>query len=65
MGTFKIVILLLISFSGFAALAGKTKIEPPRNFDNAFAGTRSDMFGIASCIYNVSTGIARCAENLS
>jgi hypothetical protein len=53
-GIFKIVILLLISFAGFGALAGKTKIDPPNNFDNAFAGTRNDIFGISSCIYNVS-----------
>ncbi|KAJ9123729.1 hypothetical protein QFC24_003503 [Naganishia onofrii] len=51
-GVFKIVILLLISFAGFGALAGKTKVEVPNNFINAFEGTRNDMFGIASCIYN-------------
>ncbi|ODN78785.1 hypothetical protein L202_04340 [Cryptococcus amylolentus CBS 6039] len=51
-GFFKIVILLLISFAGFGALAGHTKIDPPHNFDNAFDGTRSDIFGIAACIYN-------------
>ncbi|KAJ9123357.1 hypothetical protein QFC22_001556 [Naganishia vaughanmartiniae] len=51
-GVFKIVILLLISFAGFGALAGKTKVEVPNNFVNAFEGTRNDMFGIASCIYN-------------
>jgi hypothetical protein len=53
MGVFKIVILLLISCAGFAGLAGKTRVEVPNNFVNAFEGTRNDMFGIASCIYNV------------
>lgn len=53
-GLFKIVILLLISFAGFAALAGHTKGPAPNNFTNAFAGTRSDIYGIAQCIYNVS-----------
>ncbi|KAI5455476.1 methionine permease [Naganishia albida] len=52
MGVFKVVILLLISFAGFAALAGRTRVEVPNNFLNAFDGTRNDMFGIASCIYN-------------
>lgn len=59
MGFFKIIILLLISFAGFAALAGRTRVEVPNNFINAFEGTRNDMFGIASCIYNVSAN-ARC-----
>lgn len=54
MGVFKIVIMLLISFAGFGALAGRTKVEVPNNFVNAFEGSRNDMFGIASCIYNVS-----------
>ncbi|GHJ86259.1 hypothetical protein NliqN6_2661 [Naganishia liquefaciens] len=52
MGVFKIVIMLLISFAGFGALAGRTKVEVPNNFANAFEGSRNDMFGIASCIYN-------------
>lgn len=56
MGVFKIVILLLISCAGFAAMAGKTRVEVPNNFVNAFEGTRNDMFGIASCIYNVRCG---------
>ncbi|WVQ74904.1 hypothetical protein IAR50_004512 [Cryptococcus sp. DSM 104548] len=51
-GFFKIIILLLISFAGFGALAGHTKIDPPHNFSDAFVGTRSDIFGIAACIYN-------------
>lgn len=62
MGVFKVAILLLISFAGFAALAGRTRVEVPNNFLNAFDGTRNDMFGIASCIYNVRCGwgLERC-----
>ena len=52
MGLFKIVILLLIAFAGFGALAGHTQGPTPDNFTNAFAGTRSDIYGIAQCIYN-------------
>lgn len=58
MGVFKIVILLLISCAGFAALVGKTRVEVPNNFVNAFEGTRNDMFGIASCIYNVRSELS-------
>lgn len=36
LGVFKVVILLLIVFSGFAALAGHRRVPDPRNFDNAF-----------------------------
>lgn len=36
LGVFKVVVLLFIVFSGFAALAGHLKIEKPNNFDNAF-----------------------------
>ncbi|KAK0723454.1 amino acid/polyamine transporter I [Lasiosphaeria miniovina] len=37
LGVFKVVILLFIVFSGFAALAGHRKVDNPHNFDNAFA----------------------------
>ncbi len=53
-GLFKIVILLVISFAGFAALAGHVRGGAPDNFTNAFQGTRGDIYGIAQCIYNVS-----------
>ncbi|PKI84483.1 methionine permease [Malassezia vespertilionis] len=52
LGLFKVVILVLIVFAGFAALAGHVRIPKPHNFDNAFSGTRSDIYGVASCIYN-------------
>lgn len=35
LGIFKVVILLFIVFSGFAALAGHRKVPNPHNFDNA------------------------------
>lgn len=53
LGLIKFFILLLITFAGFAALAGHVKLEQkPRNFDNAFAGSRNDIYGISQCIYN-------------
>ncbi|WFD29881.1 methionine permease [Malassezia sp. CBS 17886] len=52
LGLFKVVILVLIAFAGFAALAGHIRVPPPHNFDNAFAGSRSDIYGVAQCIYN-------------
>ena len=51
-GLFKVVILLLIVFAGFAALAGHTKGPTPHNFSNAFDNTRSDIYGVSQCIYN-------------
>ncbi|KAI0145467.1 amino acid/polyamine transporter I [Xylariaceae sp. FL1272] len=36
LGVFKVVVLLFIVFSGFAALAGHIRVPPPHNFDNAF-----------------------------
>ena len=35
LGVFKVVILLFIVFSGFAALAGHRKVPDPHNFDHA------------------------------
>ena len=60
--SFKVVILLLIVFAGFAALAGRTIGEAPHNFANAFSGAsqalndghiRSDVSGVSACLYNV------------
>jgi amino acid transporter len=39
LGVIKLLILLLIIVSGFAALGGHLRIEKPDNFSNAFAGT--------------------------
>ncbi|KAK0203145.1 high affinity methionine permease [Desarmillaria ectypa] len=56
LGIFKIVILLLITFSGFAALAGHIKLpddEKPHNFRNAFDGTESNANAFVTGLYNV------------
>lgn len=52
LGLFKVVILFVIVFAGFAALAGHIRIPDPHNFDNAFANTRGDIYGVSQCIYN-------------
>lgn len=44
LGVFKVVVLLLIVFSGFAALAGRLRIEKPHNFDNAFRFEEGDGY---------------------
>jgi len=59
LGMFKVVILALIVFAGFGALAGHTKAPTPDNFTNAFEGSRSDVYGIGNCIYNVSFTISK------
>lgn len=56
LGTFKIIILLLIAFSGFGALAGHVKLpedEKPHNFRNAFEGTSSNANAFVTGLYNV------------
>jgi len=56
LGVFKIVILILIAFSGFAALAGRVKLpedEKPHNFDHAFEGTNSNANAFVTGLYNV------------
>jgi amino acid transporter len=45
LGLFKVVVLLVIVFSGFAALAGNRRGEDPRNFDNAFRIEHGDGYG--------------------
>jgi amino acid transporter len=45
LGVFKVVILLFIIFSGFAALAGHRKIPNPHNFDDAFRLEKGDGYG--------------------
>ena len=55
-GLFKVVILLLIVFTGFAALAGRTKAPQPHNFHTGFSGSRSDVYAVSNCIYNAIWG---------
>ncbi|KAF2280644.1 high-affinity methionine permease-like protein [Westerdykella ornata] len=45
LGIFKVVILIFIIFSGFAALAGHRKVPDPKNFDNAFRLEVGDGYG--------------------
>ncbi|KAF5681707.1 high affinity methionine permease [Fusarium circinatum] len=45
LGVFKVVILLFIVFSGFAALAGHRRVPNPHNFDNAFRIEDGDGYG--------------------
>lgn len=45
LGIFKVVVLLVIVFSGFAALAGNRRVEDPKNFQNAFAIEDGDGYG--------------------
>ncbi|KFZ19995.1 hypothetical protein V501_00355 [Pseudogymnoascus sp. VKM F-4519 (FW-2642)] len=55
LGVIKLLILLLIVFSGFAALGGHLQpgVEKPDNFTNAFAGTTGSAYGVVSALYNV------------
>ncbi|KAI9727000.1 MAG: hypothetical protein M1834_008582 [Cirrosporium novae-zelandiae] len=53
LGTIKLLILLLVVFSGFAALGGHLKIEKPHNFDNAFEGTSASPYGVVTALYDV------------
>ncbi|RDL33820.1 putative MUP1-High affinity methionine permease [Venustampulla echinocandica] len=54
LGIIKLLILLLIVFSGFAALGGHIKIdEKPDNFTNAFEGTTGSAYGVVTALYNV------------
>lgn len=45
LGVFKVVILLLIVFAGFAAIAGRTLVPDPHNFDGAFVVHTGDGWG--------------------
>ncbi|KAI1177036.1 amino acid/polyamine transporter I [Nemania sp. FL0916] len=45
LGIFKVVILLFIVFSGFAALAGHLRVPKPNNFDNAFELAVTEDYG--------------------
>lgn len=52
LGTFKIVLLLLISFAGLAALTGYIKVDPnPDNFSHLFEGTNSNANAFVTGVY--------------
>ncbi|KAI1204183.1 amino acid transporter [Annulohypoxylon truncatum] len=45
LGIFKVVILVFIVFSGFAAISGRLLVPPPGNFHNAFAIEVTENYG--------------------
>ncbi|KAJ5526202.1 hypothetical protein N7494_012852 [Penicillium frequentans] len=53
LGIVKLVIIVFIAITGWAALAGHTKIETPHNFHNAFEGTKGSGYSIVMALYNV------------
>jgi amino acid transporter len=58
LGVFKVVVLLFIVFSGFAALNGHLKIEQPHNFENAMRIEEGDGYGGGGA-YAYSTALLR------
>ncbi|KAL9615997.1 MAG: hypothetical protein Q9160_009084 [Pyrenula sp. 1 TL-2023] len=58
LGIFKVVILLFIVFTGFAALAGHRKVPNPHNFDNAFRLERTENYG-GGGVYDYATALLR------
>jgi amino acid transporter len=58
LGVFKVVILLFIIFSGFAALAGHRNVPNPHNFDNAFRLESGNGYGGGGA-YAYSTALLR------
>ncbi|GIZ38676.1 hypothetical protein CKM354_000208500 [Cercospora kikuchii] len=55
LGTIKLIIILIIVVSGWAALGGAMKADKPSpsNFTNAFEGTTGSAYGIVTALYNV------------
>ncbi|KAJ5090843.1 hypothetical protein N7532_009527 [Penicillium argentinense] len=53
LGVIKLIIILFIVVCGWVALAGHTTIEPPKNFTNAFEGTKGSGYSIVMALYNV------------
>jgi amino acid transporter len=53
LGVFKIVLLLLIVFAGFAALSGHLNVPKPDNFSNAFANSSADAYNYITAINNI------------
>ncbi|KAI1446023.1 amino acid transporter [Annulohypoxylon stygium] len=45
LGIFKVVILVFIVFSGFAAISGRLLVPPPGNFHDAFAIGETENYG--------------------
>jgi len=58
LGVFKVVVLLVIVFSGFAALDGKRRVDDPKNFDNAFDLSHANDYG-GGGVYAYATALLR------
>lgn len=54
LGVFKVVVLLFIIFSGFAALAGHRRVPDPHNFDHAVRFDISSFFDRLAGLRNLS-----------
>ena len=52
LGVVKLVVVLFITVTGWAALAGHTRV-PTHNFRNAFEGTEGNGYSIVMSLYNV------------
>lgn len=56
LGLFKVVIVLIITVTGWVALGGGIKtanFKPTHNFTDAFSGESPSAFGIVNALYNV------------
>ena len=53
LGMFKIVLLLLVVFAGFAALSGHLKVPKPDNFSNTFENSSADAYDYITAINNI------------
>lgn len=58
LGIFKVAVLLVIVFGGFAAIAGRLKVPNPHNFDNAFHFYSGESWGNGGA-YEYCTAILR------
>ncbi|KIV95112.1 hypothetical protein PV10_02802 [Exophiala mesophila] len=58
LGVFKVAVLLVIVFGGFAAMAGRLKVPNPHNFDNAFTFYSGETWGNGGA-YEYCTAILR------
>lgn len=61
LGIFKVVVLLFIVFSGFAALAGHRKVPDPHNFDNAVSRDDHLRFHGSFCLFRIWVAHLSCA----
>lgn len=53
LGIIKLAVILVIVFSGFAVLGGKTTVPETGNFKNPWEGGGTSAYGIVSALYGV------------